>query len=331
MNNAYKRTFLTIAFLLSVSTLYFAQQIETGTPTARRSGIHSGNQVKTVFSNSAVIAQPGDLHYRGAWKFRRNGYVGDVSPLVGVRLPIQDYNEDSQNDTIVSVVITSVSRPGGGDFSPGGGTFLGFEPIPGFFNPEFDEVGKGVAMSHQPETWPSVWPDEPSWIDEDGNAEWNGFFGRDQFNADQESYWWMDDNADDKMFDRYGYIPDANNPDRRGQALQFTGRGLQWSNFLAQDVVFWLYEISNTGTELYDQTVFGTLVGTYVGADGDEWNDDVSFFDIREAITYTWDFDNNIRPSANPAWLPNPDEVGYIAYAFLESPGNPFDGIDNDG
>ena len=106
---------------------------------------------------------------------------------------------------------------------------------------------------------------------------------------------------------------------------------MQWGNFLAQDVVFWLYEISNIGTEIYDQTVFGTLVGTYVGADGDEWNDDVSFFDVREAITYTWDFDNNIRPSANPAWLPNPDEVGYIAYAFLESPGNSFDGIDNDG
>ena len=52
-------------------------------------------------------------------------------------------------DTIVSVVITSVSRPGGGDFSPGGGTFLGFEPIPGFFNPQFNQVGKGVAMSHQ--------------------------------------------------------------------------------------------------------------------------------------------------------------------------------------
>lgn len=328
MNNAYKGLFLA-TFFLTINL--FAQQIETGTPTARRSGIHDGNQVKTVYSNSAVIAQPGALYYRGAWKFRRNGYVGDVSPLVGVRLPIKDYNNDAKKDTIVSVVITSVERPGGGDFSPGGGTFLGFEPIPGFFNSQVNEIGKGVAMSHQKETWPTIWPDKPTWLDEDGNAEWNGFFGRDQFNADQESYWWMDDNVDDKMFRRYGFLPDANDPSRKGQALRFSGRGLQWSNFLAQDVVFWLYEISNIGTEIYDQTVFGTLVGTYVGAEGDEWNDDVSFFDIREAITYTWDFDNNIRPSANPAWLPNADEVGYIAYAFLESPGNQFDGIDNDG
>ena len=68
MNNAYKGLFLATFFL---TCSLFAQQIETGTPTARRSGIHDGNQVKTVFSNSAVIAQPGALHYRGAWKFRK--------------------------------------------------------------------------------------------------------------------------------------------------------------------------------------------------------------------------------------------------------------------
>ncbi len=322
-----KAKFAIIALLFcSIS----AQNIDRGSPTARRAGIHDGNQVRTVFNNSAVIAQPGNDGPRAAWKFNGNGYVGDVSPLVGVRLPLRDYNEDQIADTIYSVVITSVSRPGGGDFSPGGGNFWGFEPIPGFFNPQIDTTGKGVAMSHQPETWPNFWPDQPTWLDEDGNTEWNGFFGRGQFNADQESYWWMDDNVDEKMFNRFGFEPDANDPTRRGQALSVTGRGLQWNNFLAQDVVFWLYEISNIGTETYDQTVFGTLVGTYVGADGDEWNDDVSFFDVREAITYSWDFDSNIRPSANPRWLPNPNEVGYIAYAFLESPGNQFDGIDND-
>lgn len=331
MDKFIKRYSFSVLVVLIFTQLSFAQQIEKGTPTARRVGIHDGNQVKTVFNNSAVIAQPGDEGPRAAWKFKGNGYVGDVSPLIGVRLPIKDYSGNGSLDTVVSVVITSVSRPGGGDFSPGGGSFLGFEPIPGFFNPTLDTIGKGVAMSHQPETWPSFWPDQPSWIDEEGNTEWNGFFGRGQFNADQESYWMMDDNVDDKMFTRVGYLPDANDPSRKGQGLRFSGRGLQWNNFLAQDVVFWLYEISNIGTEIYDQTVFGTLVGTYVGADGDEWNDDVSFFDIREAITYSWDFDDNIRPTANPRWLPNPDEVGYIAYAFLESPGNQFDGIDNDG
>ncbi len=325
--------------IISVATIFFVsssygQTIGRGDPTARKIGIHRGNQVRTVFDNWGVIAQPGDQGPRGAWKFDANGYVGDVSPLVGVLLPVRDYNNDSlitKADTIHSVIITPVSRPGGGDFAPGGGQSWTFEPISGFANPTLDEKGKGVAMSHLPETWPDFWPDHPDWVDSSGKAEWNGFFGRNQFNADQESYFWMDDNRDEKMFVRHGFLPDSTDPSRKGQALQVKVRGLQWANFLAQDVIFWLYEIKNVGTVRYDQTVFGTLVGTYVGAEGDEWNDDVSFFAVRDAITYSWDFDHYIRPSANPRWKPNPSAVGYIAYAFLESPGNPFDGIDNDG
>lgn len=330
---------LLILFALSLVYSTAIAQIERGDPNSRKVGIHRGNQVRTVFSNWGVIAQPGDQGPRAAWKFDTNGYVGDVSPVVGVRLPVKYYTREDNGvidtladitDTLHSVIVTPVSRPGGGDYAPGGGAFWGFEPISGFSNAEINEIGKGVAMSHQPETWPPYWPDQPTWLDDDGNAEWNGFFGRGQFNADQESYFWMDDNPDEKMYTRYNFLPDSIDDSRRGQALRMKVRGLQWANFLAQDVVFWLYEIENVGTTLYEQTVFGALVGTYVGAEGDEWNDDVSFFAVRDDITYSWDFDGNIRKSANPRWQPNPDEVGYIAYAFLESPGNSFDGIDND-
>ena len=205
-------------------------------------------------------------------------------------------------------------------------------------------------MSHQTETWPPSWPDYPDWtystdnngdgipdpvivngVDVTPKVDWNGYFGRGQLTADQESYFWMDDYNDDEFQSRYGFVSDQTNPGRTGQSLQVSVRGLQWSNFLAQDVIFWLYNITNDGTEDYPQAVFGTLVGTYVGVESPEYSDDASFFDIREAITYTWDFDHYISPAANPKWLPNPRAVGYIAYAFLESPGNSVDGIDNDG
>ncbi|NUN08362.1 MAG: hypothetical protein HUU54_04225 [Ignavibacteriaceae bacterium] len=333
---------LWLLFLIIPSEVYSQNRITArGTSTFRKVGVHRGNQVRTVFSNYGVIAQPGAQGPRGSWKYDANGYVGDVSPVVGVMLPVRDYRGTTDPDTLHSVVITPVDRPGGGDYGAGG-KFRGFEPIPGFANPNLNSVGKGVAMSHQPETWPATWPDYPTWsysgnpiivngVDVTPLVDWNGYFGRAQFNADQESYFWMDDDADDEMYGAYQYYPDMNDTLRRGQALQVKVRGLQWSNFLAQDVVFWLYDIKNDGTQTYDKTVFGTLVGTYVGIDGDEWNDDVSFFDVREAITYTWDFDKYIRPTANPQWLPNPRQVGYIAYAFLESPGNPYDGVDNDG
>ena len=44
-------------------------------------------------------------------------------------------------------------------------------------------------------------------------------------------------------------------------------------------------------------------------------------------MTYTGDFDNNCENN-NPNWS---GDVGMVGYAFLESPGNPYDGIDNDG
>lgn len=324
----------------------FAQQRITsrGTPNFRKVGVHRGNQVRTVFTNYGVIAQPGSEGPRGAWRYDANGYVGDVSPLVGLRLPIRDYRRgtnppDGIPDTIYSVIITPVDRPGGGEGGAGGS--YTFEPIPGFANPSVQGIGKGVAMSHQPDTWPPFWPDYPTWtysglpiiidgVDLTPLVDWNGYFGRAQINADQESYFWMDDNMDQEAFILYDFLPDSLDPSRRGQAIQVSVRGLQWSNFLAQDVIFWLYNIKNDGTENYDQAVFGVLVGTYVGVETPEWNDDVSFFDIRESITYTWDFDRYISPSANPRWLPDPTQVGYIAYAFLESPGNEYDGIDND-
>ncbi|MBP9119982.1 MAG: hypothetical protein KBF59_03870 [Ignavibacterium sp.] len=341
-------------FLLSSSDILAQLRItERGNPNFRKVGVHRGNQVRTVFSNYGVIAQPGAEGPRGAWKYDANGYVGDVSPVVGIRLPIRDYYRgavppDGVNDTLYSVIITPVDRPGGGE--GGGGKSYTFEPIPGFADISLNETGKGVAMSHLPETWPQQWPDYPDWYysvdkNEDGivdpiiidgvvktpAVDWNGYLGRGQFNGDQESYFWMDDNNDEENFLQNQFLPDANDPTRRGHALQVSVRGFQWSSFVAQDVMFWLYNIKNDGTESYDQAAFGTLIGTYVGVEDPEWNDDASFFNVRESITYTWDFDKYINPAANPQWLPNPTQVGYIAYAFLESPGNGYDGIDNDG
>ncbi len=325
-----------------------AQRITArGDYTFRKAGVHRGNQVRTVFSNYGVIAQPGNQGPQAAWKFDADGYVGDISPVVGIKLPLLKDPKTGLMDTVHEVVITPVSRPGSGNSNAINGQFGGFEPIPGFANPTINKIGEGVAMSQLPETWPMQWPDHPDWSytgpkiivngkDVTPKVDWNGYFGRAQFNADQESYYWMDDNEDAKMYKIYGFLPDSTDTTRHGQGLQSNVRGLQWSNFLAQNVIFWLYDFTNDGTTPYSQVSFGTLVGTYVGIMGDEYNDDASFFDVRNAITYSWDIEPGlgieyVRPEANPYWQPNPFAVGYVAYAFLESPGNATDGIDNDG
>src|SRR3989338_6685776 len=52
----------------------------------RRSAVHNGNQVRSVFGNWGVIGQPPAGGPRGSWKHDNNGYHGDVSPMVGAEV-----------------------------------------------------------------------------------------------------------------------------------------------------------------------------------------------------------------------------------------------------
>ena len=293
----------------------------------RRTAVHNGNQVRTVFGNWGVIGQPSTGGPRGSWQNDNNGYVGDVSPLVGAEVNL--------NGTVFhSVVTIPVERPTElQDEDPLTGKKWTFEPLAGYFNANQQKL----AMSTDKNSWPSQWPDKlDDPIDPGWRGSWNGYFGK-RVNADQESYFVMDDNNDERFYlatnNTFGvaFHPDSLRPSRKGLALDVRVRGMQWSQFLAKDNIFWLYEITNTGTTNYNKVVFGMLVGTYVGVTGtddspQEYDDDWSFYDVSTNITYTGDFDRNV--SRNPLWK---GPVGMVGYAFLESPGNPFDGIDNDG
>jgi len=201
-------------------------------------------------------------------------------------------------------------------------------------------------MSNMSETWPGFWPDkyfddhrdqiwerdntDPGW----GNA-WNGYFGKNLFSADQESYFYMDDNQDREFRHRtvgdqtYTFYPVGADTSRGGLGIRVGVRGFQWAHFLAEDCIFWHYEITNISDHDYDKVVFGMVVGTLSGGRQDS-EDDYAFFDPENDITYSWDSDDQ----GSPGWIPvrpGGPNVGYVGYAFLESPGNPYDGIDNDG
>ncbi|MFH1213451.1 MAG: hypothetical protein V1681_05145, partial [Candidatus Neomarinimicrobiota bacterium] len=72
--------FFTIVILLAVSQNIQANQSGKA---FRRSAIHNGNLVRTVYGNWGVIGQPSQKGPRGAWIYDTNGYIGDVSPIVG--------------------------------------------------------------------------------------------------------------------------------------------------------------------------------------------------------------------------------------------------------
>ena len=108
----------------------------------------------------------------------------------------------------------------------------------------------------------------------------NGYFGEDQLNADQESYFVLDDYQYKKRVHGYALPkPVPSEPDRGGLGLRMAVRGLQWSNPDAQDCIFWLYEIRNFGQLFLDQVLFGLNVGASSGAlvgYNTDWDDDVA-------------------------------------------------------
>jgi hypothetical protein len=309
-------------------------QAQTSGYQYRKSAVMNGNQVRTVFGNWGVIGQPADTRPRGSWKDDNNGYLGDVSPFFGAEVKWLD-------STFRSVVTCPVDRPVGGgplghDRDPVTGKNWTAEPQDGYCA---GSPNQSVALSNNTTTWPTQWPDklgdatDPGW-----KGQWNGYFGK-RVSADLETYFVMDDNNDERFNVAtnnprgIAFRPDSTNLSRNGLALEVRVRAMQWAQFLAQDNIFWLYEISNKGTTTYDRAVFGMLVGTYVGVTGSddspqEYDDDWSFYDVNNNITYTGDFDRSTL--RNPRWNQK-FPVGMVGYAFLESPGDPFDGIDNDG
>ncbi|GJQ62964.1 MAG: hypothetical protein SCALA702_20170 [Melioribacteraceae bacterium] len=294
----------------------------------RRIGFHTGNRVGISFYNDGQIAGFNTgTDIRGEWPLGSGyNYIGDLVPLIAV-----EFNT-VEGDTNQSVIISRGPRNRQSlEKHPVFGYFWGWNAEPGFLNPN----GESVAMSHLPDSWPiggwadpGGFPEVPNYLDEQGNTEWWGYFGRGIINADQESFFVAFDQSDDEfnIIDDNnnvigGFIPDTTDLLRHGMGLQLRQRGFQWASFLAEDVIFWLYDIKNEGTYTFKKANFGTVVGTLAGGDGDS-GDDLGFFDSQDWITYSWDSDN----SGNRG-----QEVGYVGYAFLESPGNPFDGIDNDG
>ena len=288
-----------LVMLLFAASALAQQKEQIGDRKWRREGTHNGNLVETLFWNFGEVAwwgkQPSGVWPRGTGR----SYMDGITPIVAAEVVT------TNGDTIHMVEAGYRELM---DYSPTG-VERGWQPRPGFFNPNQDEI----AMSTNPNSWPEMWTDRPpSWA-----GKWNGYFGQ-RTNADQESYFVIDDQADDG----HSFYPDSTNKNRRGLGLRVGVRGFQWSNVLAQDIIFWHYEITNESTTPYDKIIFGMYVDSGVGGQFDS-NDDNALYDLDLDLTYTWDTNG----LGEGGWGP----TGYAGYAFLESPGNPLNGIDDDG
>jgi len=312
---------LTISFFTTGGQILLADG-PYGDKQYRKMGVHNGNQVGTIFFNQGDVSGWAGWGYpppRCEWPLGSgHEYSGENSVLVAAEVV------DAQGNTIH--ILTESSLDFDSTDKDAESNQQGWEPLPGYSSPSQESP----AMSHMLETWPESWPDKIEQDDPGWPGVWNGYFGKGVMQADQESYFVMDDQANNE----FDFYPDANDSSRAGLALLVKARGLQWAHVLAEDCIFWLYDITNIGTYDYKKVVFGEVFDGFIGGFGDEHDDNASFDPTGDMdITYSWDSDG---VGVN-GWSP----VGYFGYAFLESPGignsyvngvliEPGDGIDND-
>jgi hypothetical protein len=307
----------------------------------RKKGIMDGNLFRTIYYNQAEVGhwpdQPSGEWPRGSG----HSYLDGVCVLVGAKVAVTV----AGNDTFITPIEAAYRE--WYDFDPVSTEPWGWEPLPGYVAP----ASEIPALSNNPESWPVLWPspvftflDVSSglWVnnpevngekgvddDKDGYIDnftyWYGYFGRGVTNADLETFFVMDD-ARDREWSRvpYQYYPIKSDSSRGGLGLRVEVRGFQWSHVLAEDNIFWHYDIVNISDTTYEETVFGFLTDVGIGGTDDSGDDNASF-DTKLDIAYGWD-ESGTGTSDFGTWSP----VGYFGYAYLESPGNPFNGIDDD-
>jgi hypothetical protein len=280
-----------------------------GDPNFRRKSNIDGNNVRATVFNFGFSGRTGSIPDEVAYEWPKNTNRIYVA-LVAIWLAGEVTDEGGRTIQIVDVP-TYRNAPDGSSWS--------LEPVPGFLNPD----ANSIARSDRPISWPTAaqggWRDkredpvDPGWI-----GSWNGFFGKNVFNADQEMFY----RTSDDLYDRFNYLPDATDPSRRSLGLLMDVRALAWSQVLISDVVFFIHDILNDGTKRIPKASFLIWLADIVGNDA---QDDQPFVDLQTSVAFLTDADR-IGDEAFGA-----DPVGLAAIRYLETPGNAVDGIDNDG
>ncbi|HIA80416.1 MAG TPA: hypothetical protein EYO07_09735 [Candidatus Marinimicrobia bacterium] len=269
----------------------------------RKYGDHAGNRILCRFFNFGGIGDAGGP-FSGIYPIGSGyAYFFEFTPVVAASV----VDTSGIRRHIVSdgaIWLTDVSPEG---------TPWGFEPLPGYANPNQEYM----AMSNIEDSWPESWPNK----DSDWDGYWNGQYGK-YTRADQESYFVMDDYYNDE----YNYFPDSTDIGqvvrRSGLGIQIEARGYQWNHPAAEDIIIITYWITNVGTSPLDSVVFGMYGDADVGGSSD-FHDDDAWFDTENDMVFQWD--HNSWSDSYGGFKPV-----YFGWSFLESPGNPYDGIDND-
>tara|TARA_Y100000588_G_scaffold207806_1_gene221710 strand:+ start:8662 stop:12063 length:3402 start_codon:yes stop_codon:yes gene_type:complete len=303
----------------------------------RQKAILNGNKITTEIWNYGSISSPGNRVTDIVWEGLGYGY--EFGPFIGAEVEVpegshqdayikkdEDGNPVLDNDgnpIWVAKVISDGLVSLGGEISPDGKTFWGWEPLA--YNeqgvPYGDPNSPRIPTSNdvdrdgdgKPDSWPEGWynPNLKKYV-------WPGALRQGSSNADLESFFVVDDRSNQE----FKYYPFSNDSSRMGLGIEIESRYYQWSNPLAEDVIFLIYKVTNKSEKDLNEVVFGMWGDPHIGGPSN-WQDDLSYFDRDLNMVYAWDEDGKSDVAGR--------KPGYFGYIFLESPGDPHDGQDNDG
>ncbi len=269
----------------------------------RRQGTMLGNKINTLFYNDLEI---------GKWAFyptcewpagSGHNYLDGYTFMVGAEVT-------APGDTLIVHPVETAYREQY-SYDPITGTPWGFEPVSGYCN----SGNSSPAISIDKTTWPAQWPPALN-LTADYNGHWYGYFGKDAFNADEESYFVLDD-SQDKKFTKppYKYFPIASDSARGGLGLRTEVREFQWKDSLLQDIIFVKYKVWNISDYDYNKAVFGILCDPGIGGANLTEPYNSASYDSSNQLVYAW----------APGGVGNPGnwKTGYLGIGNLGTPGNP--------
>ncbi len=340
--------FLLPVLLFSQGREYEGPIDPAGDQSALREGHMSGNRFRLYFNNQG---RQGHWPYLDGSRFPATSERGlDLFDsnvmIVGAKvyveqdsIPVTDPADIASRapgelDTLYYCLSGRSDHPI--DMSPDGTVEWGFQPVFGYFNVS----SESPALSTDPNSWPlEGWPAQG--LTRKWQGKWNGRFGPFPY-AHMESYYVMNDAQDQENLQperEAKYYPRGISGvrigDQRPQVTTQLGlpwggvgvrvavRGYQWDNPQTRDIIFWEYDVTNISDYDLPEVVFGYLmdlgIGHFFGTGDSE--DDVGSFNKELDLSFCWD----LNGTGYSGYY-----VGTFGFAFLESPGLPNDGIDND-
>jgi hypothetical protein len=281
-----------------------------GDVNSRKASTVDGNNLRTSIFNSGYSGNPGNRPDYVNYEYPKNTnriYIAIVDILLGGEV------KSNSGETIQLVEVPE------GRTDPATGNSWNIEPVPGFADPQQNEIARSDDENSWPKDFQGGWRDKRSDpIDPGWAGSWNGFFGKNIFNADQEFYYVTSDD----LYKRQPYTPDTTDLSRGGLGLIMDVRTLAWTHILINDVIFFIHDIKNDGTKTIEKNSFLMFVADWVGGDDP---DDYPYVDLQTATTFLTD-NNRIGAEAFGS-----SPVGVASLKYIETPGNQVNGIDDDG